>query len=261
MIDDPLFEQVVQAVRRAGELFSDRERAGQIKHKAATDYVTAVDVAVQEQLKRELAAITPDVQFMGEEQDNSSVDRSGRVWILDPVDGTTNLIHNFHHSAVSLALAEGGEVTMGLVYEPCAGDLWCARKGQGAFLNGEPISVSNAPTLGDALVSMGTNPGCREEGRRMLARMQALYDRCQDIRRLGAASIELCYLACGRVECYVEMGLKPWDYAAAMLIIQEAGGVVTNDAGQPLGPFDGGGVAASNGKVQDELIALLREVG
>ena len=146
---EKLLEQASQAVWEAGELFARRDMAGHIRQKGATDFVTQVDLEVQTMLQKRLAEIAPEVQFMGEEKDNSQVDLSGAVWILDPVDGTTNLIHGYCHSAVSLALAEGGEVTMALIHDPYAGELFTARKGHGAFCNGQPIHVSGAQHLSD----------------------------------------------------------------------------------------------------------------
>ena len=169
---EELLERVSEAVRRAGALFGDRELAEQIRQKGVTDFVTQVDLTVQEQLRGALRAIAPEVQFMGEEQDNSGLDFGGAVWILDPVDGTMNLIHGFRHSAVSLALAEGGEVTMALVYDPFADELFTALAGRGAFCNGRPISVSGAERLADALVDVGTNPSEREKADRILQRQR-----------------------------------------------------------------------------------------
>lgn len=257
-MNQELFEQVAAAVREAGKLFSDRALAGQVHRKDRTDFVTSVDLAVQEQLKARLAQLAPDVQFMGEEKDNSDIDFGGRVWILDPVDGTTNLVHNFCHSAVSLALAERGVVTMGMIYNPYAGELFTARRGQGAFCNGVPIHVSPARSLSESLCSVGTNPSCREQADQTFAWMRAVYDSCHDVRRVGAASIELCYVACGRLEGYVERGLKPWDYAAGMLIVREAGGSVTAEDGSEPSLSVGGAIAASNGSIHGELLSLLK---
>lgn len=257
MITDAIFDQVTQAVIRAGRLFADRDRAAQVRKKDRTDFVTAVDLTVQEQLKRDLALLAPDIQLMGEEQDNSGLNLAKRVWVLDPVDGTTNLVHDFHNSAVSLALAEEGQVTMGMVYNPYTQDLFSARLGHGALCNGQSIRVSPARTLAESLCSVGTNPSRRDQADQTFAWMRAVFDRCHDVRRVGSASIELCYVACGRLEGYVERELKPWDYAAAMLIIQEAGGVLTDEGGNSLSPFTGGTVIASNGHIQEELLALL----
>lgn len=252
-----LLEQVSQAVREAGELFARRDMVGHIRQKGATDFVTQVDLEVQTMLQKRLAEIAPEIQFMGEEKDNSRVDLSGAVWVLDPVDGTTNLIHGFCHSAVSLALAEGGEVTMALVYDPYAGELFTARKGHGAFCNGQPIRVSGAQHLSDSLVDVGTNPGERHLADRTFAWMRAIYDASHDVRRIGAASICLCYVAAGRLDGYVEGGLKPWDFGAGMLLVQEAGGTVTDALGQPLSLASPNTVVATNGRIASELLAVL----
>ena len=164
---------------------------------------------------------------MGEERYNTGLDWSRPCWILDPVDGTTNLIHSFRHSAISLALAEGGQAVFGVVYNPYTEECFTARRGGGAFRNGVPIQVSAVSRLEDSLLSAGTVPGQRELADAAFRQMRALYDRCQDVRRMGCASLELCDVACGRLEGYVELSLQPWDYAAGMLILAEAGGQVT----------------------------------
>lgn len=252
-----LEEQAVQAVREAGALLADPAAVRSIRAKSKTDYVTNVDVAVQEFLRERLAALAPDIQFMGEEQDNRPLDWSRPCWILDPVDGTTNLIHGYCHSAVSLALAEGGEVTMALIYDPYAGELFTARKGHGAFCNGAPIQVSGAQHLSDSLVDVGTNPGERHLADRTFAWMRAIYDASHDVRRIGAASICLCYVAAGRIDGYVEGGLKPWDFGAGMLLVQEAGGMVTTAEGAPLTLNGPSSVMAANGHIGPELLELI----
>ena len=135
-MDSSVLQQVIAAVKEAGRLLTDPNAVAEIRAKSVTDYVTNVDVAVQTQLKAKLAALTPDVQFMGEEQDNAGLDPHGAIWILDPVDGTTNLIHNFHFSAISLALYEGGQVVFGVVYHPYSDSCFTATRGGGSFLNG-----------------------------------------------------------------------------------------------------------------------------
>ena len=142
-LTDSLAEGAVQAVLEAGKLLTDPAAVQSIRSKGETDYVTNVDVAVQAFLRERLAALAPDVQFMGEEQDNTGLDWSRPCWILDPVDGTTNLIHSFRHSAISLALAEGGQTAFGVVYNPYTEECFTARRGGGALRNGVPIHVSD----------------------------------------------------------------------------------------------------------------------
>ena len=255
---DTLIEQAVKAVLEAGKLLTDPAAVRSIRSKSETDYVTDVDLAVQELLRERLAALAPDVQFMGEEQDNTGLDWRRPCWILDPVDGTTDLIHNFRHSAISLALSEAGQILFGVVYNPYSGECFTARRGQGAFCNGSPIRVSGADRLEDSLLCAGTVPGRRELADKAFCQMRNLYNVCQDIRRTGCASLDLCWVACGRLDGYVELFLQPWDYAAGLLIVNEAGGRITAPDGSPLSLCQGGPLLASNGKLHAALQSLLK---
>lgn len=256
--NDALIEQAVKAVRKAGALLTDQSAVQNIWAKSETDFVTNVDVTVQETLKAQLASLAPEIQFMGEEQDNSRLDWNRPCWLLDPVDGTTNLIHSFRHSAVSLALSEAGQILFGVVYNPYSGECFTARRGQGAFCNGSPIRVSGADRLEDSLLCAGTVPGRRELADKAFCQMRNLYNVCQDIRRTGCASLDLCWVACGRLDGYVELFLQPWDYAAGLLIVNEAGGRITAPDGSPLSLCQGGPLLASNGKLHAALQSLLK---
>ena len=253
-----LLRQAGRIVREAGARLEDRSLAAQVRAKGPTDFVTAVDTEVQERIRARLQALDGTIQFMAEEKDNAAIDPARPVWVLDPVDGTTNLIHGFRHSAISLALAEGGRVCLGLVFDPFAGELFTARRGGGAFCNGRPIHASGTVHLADSLCSVGTNPGRREEAGAAFARARRIYDRCHDIRRIGAASVELCYTACGRLDAYLEHGLKPWDYAAGWLILEEAGGRLTTwDGKAPSLAAASCAILATNGRIHEELLALV----
>ena len=249
---EPIMMRAIDAVREAGEvvLTSGIHR---VRAKGAADFVTDVDMAVQSFLSRQLAVIAPNVQFMGEEQDNSGIDPSRPFWILDPVDGTTNLIHGLRLSAVSLAYAEGGAVRFGVVYDPFRGECYSACEGRGASLNGELISVSSA------LAAAGTVPGYKHMADEAFRQMRLLYDSCQDVRRSGCASLDLCHVAAGRLDAYAELMLQPWDYAAGMLILAEAGGQVTAPGGAPLSLAEGGPLLASNGRLHGALQTILKE--
>ena len=259
ILTESLVEETIQAVQEAGACLSDPTAVHSIRTKGETDYVTNVDLAVQELLRERLTALAPDVQFMGEEQDNTGLDWSRPCWILDPVDGTTDLIHNSRHSAVSLALSEAEQILFGVVYNPYSGECFTARRGQGAFCNGSPIRVSSADRLEDSLLSVGTVPGRRELADTAFRQMRALYDTCQDVRRTGCASLDLCWVACGCLDGYVELSLQPWDYAAGMLIVAEAGGRVTAPDGSPLSLCQGGPLLASNGRLHSTLQTILKE--
>ncbi len=256
--NDALIEQAVKAVRKAGALLTDQSAIRNIWAKSETDFVTNVDVTVQETLKAQLASLAPEIQFMGEEQDNSRLDWNRPCWLLDPVDGTTNLIHSFQHSAISLALAEGGQIVFGVVYNPYSGECFTARRGCGAWRNGRFIHVSSVSRLEDSLLCAGTVPGRRELADKAFCQMRNLYNVCQDIRRTGCASLDLCWVACGRLDGYVELFLQPWDYAAGLLIVNEAGGRITAPDGSPLSLCQGGPLLASNGKLHAALQSLLK---
>ena len=160
-------------------------------------------------LQKRLAEIAPEVQFMGEEKDNSQVDLSGAVWVLDPVDGTTNLIHAFS-TARSRWLWRRMDKCPRCGIPSYTQECFIARRGGGAFQNGRPIRVSGTIRLAESLLSAGTVPGRRELADEAFRQMRALYDRCQDVRRTGCASLDLCWVACGRLDGYVELSLQPW---------------------------------------------------
>ncbi len=238
--------EVQRVVREAAKLFANRNAAHQIKEKGACDYVTAVDEAVQKFMQKELGKLYPQVQFMGEEGDNSSVDLTGLVWVLDPVDGTTNLIHDYQNSAISLALMDNKEVILGIVYNPFCDEMYWAEKGKGSFLNGDKISVSDAKTMSDSLISIGTSPYYKSEADKIFQTFTEIYKDCQDIRRCGSAALDMAHVACGRIEAYLEKHLKIWDYAAGTLIVREAGGKVLDYAGADLSMEPIGDVVAGN---------------
>lgn len=246
-------------VKEAGRYFFDADRIHHISEKSRRDFVTEVDTTVQEYLKKRLAKLLPQAQFMGEEQDNSHIGFDGLYWILDPVDGTTNLIHGFRHSAVSLALASGPEVIMGIVYDPYTSELFSAIRGGGAFLNGNPIRIGKEKTLSGSLVLVGTAPAHRELSDTVFRRIRRIYDCCLDIRRAGCASLDLCFIAAGRADAYYEEILQPWDYAAGILIAAEAGAAVTAVDGTPMPLQHGSSIAAAGPDLLQELRSVLTQ--
>ena len=224
--------------------------------KGPADYVTQVDTDIQGFLAKELGNLFPEIQFLGEEEGLHEMS-GDTYWILDPIDGTTNLIHDYQHSVVSLALYEKGEITLGIVYDPFREDVYYAEKGKGSFLNGTPIHVSDAETLAETIIAIGTSPYDRELAKENFERIQRVFTKSQDIRRTGSAAMDLAYVACGRTGGFFEPRLSPWDFAAGMLLVAEAGGRVTDFAGEPLNLLKRGSVVASNGKVHDELRRLV----
>lgn len=188
-------QRIISLVKETKGLITNREMATHVKEKGVADYVTQVDVAVQNFLKEELFKLDSGIQFLGEETGLQTMS-ADHYWILDPVDGTTNLIHDYHHSVVSLALCSKKEIVIGIVYNPYHEELFSAVKGDGSFLNGERIHVASASSLSETIIGIGTAK--RELAQENFARFLKVYEHAQDIRRLGSAALELAYTACGR---------------------------------------------------------------
>lgn len=250
------FNLVLEAVREAGKLLFDREGSQHIENKSPTDFVTDVDFAVQRRLEKVLRELTPEIAFVGEEH-AGAIDLERDLWLLDPVDGTTNLIHDMQQSAISLAYISEGRVMAGIVYNPFSGECYTAKRGEGAYLNGQPIAVRTTEHLKDALMGVGTNSGRRDFADDMFRWIRAMYDHCRDIRRLGSAALDLCYVAAGRYDGFAELILMPWDYAAGLLIVEEAGGRVTNFNGAPVSLDRESSIVASNTKLHEEILNYL----
>ena len=217
-------EALERIVKEAGEFFLERRLTSVASKEGHANYVTNIDCRVQAFLEEKLCGLLPGSGFIGEEKENQAL-ADGSTWIVDPLDGTTNMIHDYRLSAVSVALCKERKPVAGLIWQPYTQELFYAEAGSGAFLNGRPIHVSDIP-FGEALVAVGTAPYYEElEDDGMAAAVEFLH-LCADIRRSGSAALDLANLACGRHEIFYEMRLKPWDYAAGSLIVQEAGGCV-----------------------------------
>ncbi len=248
--------EIMELVKKTKAFVENREMASHVKAKGPADYVTQVDTDIQSFLCKELSRLAPQIQFLGEEEGLHEM--PGDVyWILDPIDGTTNLIHDYQHSVVSLGLYEKGEITLGVIYDPFREDIYYAQKGKGSFLNGNPIHVSLAGTLGETIIAFGTAPYDRELSAENFRHLEKVFGKCQDIRRTGSAALDLAYVACGRTGGFFEPRLSPWDFAAGMLLVTEAGGRITDLTGESLNLLKRGGVVATNGKLHGELLELL----
>lgn len=247
-------ELVKQIIIEAAEIFGSKESVAKIITKGRADFVTAVDVQVQQFMQEKLTALYPQIQFMSEELDNSAIDRENYVWVLDPVDGTTNLIHDYKRSAVSLALMKGGESYLGFIYNPYTKEMFHAVAGRGSFLNGEPIRVSEEEDMANSLITVGTAPYYKELAKENFALIEKLYGDCVDIRRTGSAALDMVDVACGRIEGYFEKRLKIWDYAAGMLIVREAGGEVCYFDGRKAAGGPVADVVAGNKVILEKLL-------
>lgn len=252
-----MLQTVINLVKETKAIIFSAGAAHNFKLKGHGNYVTAVDTGVQNFLQEKLSQLYPEIQFMGEEKNNEEIDFSGKVWILDPIDGTANLVRDFGQSAVSLALVENGIPIIGVVYNPFSNELYAAERGKGATLNGHPINVTCATRVADSLLAIGTCPYHKEMGKEIFASLYNVWMVAEDIRRIGAAALDLCHVAAGRADGMFEHILNPWDIAAGVLLVEEAGGLVTNINGGPIRLDRAQGVLASNGKIHDELLSLL----
>lgn len=253
------YDDITKLVASAKPIILDHELASQVTEKGRADYVTQVDYAVQAYMVEQLRRRDSGAQFLCEEGDHEALDWDRPIWILDPVDGTTNLIHGFQHSAVSLGLWNGSRLEYGCVYNPFREELFCAVRGKGAYLNGRLIHVSQADTLANSLIIVGTSPWDKTQTEDVFGTTKRIFRACQDVRRTGSAALDCCYVACGRADGFCERNLKPWDYAAGALLVEEAGGRFTDQAGQTFRPDRAADLTASNGLIHDQLIACLRQ--
>ena len=234
-----IINEISLLVKDCGKVIlnADREKMAIDIKSGVADLVTEYDKKVQGLLEIGLKKILPEAKFIGEEGSSDKLSDDGFAFIVDPIDGTTNFVKDYHISAISVALLKGREVVAGVVYNPYLDEVFSAIKGQGAFLNGKKISVSSQP-LDKALVLFGSAPYDKHLFKETLEILSEYFYMALDIRRCGSAALDLCSVACGRAELYFELVVSPWDFAAGKLIVEEAGGVITTFDGKPLS-FDG----------------------
>ncbi len=247
---------IQEIVREAGKIvLSARNIHEGIESKQGrANFVTQYDVEVQTFLINELSKKFPEAGFIGEEGDNEEV-KSDYCFIIDPIDGTTNFIYDYHHSAISVGLQYKGEMILGVVFNPYLDEMFHAEKGKGAFLNGGPIKVLDEG-LADGIVGFGTAPYYRDKADETFELVRKLFDKCLDIRRSGSAALDLCYVAAGRFVLFCEKVVCTWDYAAASLIITEAGGKISTIEGEKM-PFSiPTSVLAAGSKAFEEFFQL-----
>ncbi len=247
-----------EAAVRAGEI--QLEHYGQdvkIEKKGAIDLVTEVDHACEGAILEVIRARFPDHDIVTEEQDLARTG-SRHVWIIDPLDGTTNFAHSYPMFSVSIALAVDGGVVAGAVFDPLRDELFTAEKGAGAHLNGRRLKVTAEDRLIQSLILTGFPYDLHEKLVERLRPFIRVMARARAVRRAGSAAIDLSYVAAGRADGFWEAVLKPWDMGAGRLLVEEAGGRVTRFDGSPvsLGPDE---IMATNGVIHDELMAVLRE--
>ncbi len=249
--------EVIDLVKQTKQLIINEDLSNDYITKGRADFVTRVDFAVQDFLSKKLLELYPNYNFMGEEGEREKFDKNIPLWILDPIDGTTNLIHGYNMSAVSLALVENNEPIFGIVYNPFTEEIFTAQKGRGAYLNSKPIKVTQTATLSDSLAAIGTSPYDKELADKNFEIFKKLFLECQDIRRSGSAALDLCYIAAGKIDCYFERNLKPWDFSAGAVILQEAGGKITTIKNEKINFYENSDVVATNGILHNDFCGII----
>jgi len=250
----------IVAAKQAGTILLDcYEKPHHIQHKGYIDIVTEADLASEELILNALHHNLPGTKILSEESFSSYSNIPDEpVWIIDPLDGTTNFAHNFPWFSVSIAFHDKGKSQVGVIYCPIQDELFCATLAGGAWLNDQRIKVSEVELLQKALVATGFPYNVRENPDNIVAMLKAVLIHSQGVRRPGAATLDLAYLACGRLDAFWEVGLKPWDTAAAYLLVEEAGGTLSSFTGTPFSPFIPE-LLASNSLLHGDLIELLHE--
>ncbi len=277
LVDAELLTQVLdvatEAAKQAGDIILGNAGGAAVTELKANsrDLLTLIDPLCEKTIKETILGKFPDHDFLGEEDVPPGKEASAAaiqqklasgsdwLWIVDPIDGTTNFVHGMPLNMPSIAAAYKGQVVAAVIYDPHRDELFTATKGGGSFLNGSRITVGEQSQLGEAVVAMGSPPG--EESLAMsLVGVQALMPKVRTIRMLGSAAIMLAWIANGRLTAYWEYDLSSWDIAAGALIIDEAGGTFTDLSGIPF-ELTTRKIVASNGKIHDELLGVLNEAG
>ena len=254
----PMVNIAVRAARSAGNVitrYMDRLDTLTVETKGRNDFVSEVDRMAEREIIGVLRKAYPHHAIMGEETGTSGEDDEFQ-WIIDPLDGTTNFLYGVHHFAVSIALRHRGRLEVAVVYDPVRQELWTASRGNGAQLDGRRIRVTQRQDLNGALLGTGFPHKAPQHIDAYLGMFKALSQLAADIRRPGAAALDLAYVACGRYDGFWEIGLAPWDMAAGLLLVQEAGGVVGDFTGGP-GHFKSGNVVAGNPRI---FASIVREI-
>ena len=260
MLHSALINVMVKAARRAGRSLSrdlGEVENLQVSLKGPANFVSAADKRAEEMLYSDLSKARPGYGFIGEEGGTREGSDKTHTWIVDPLDGTTNFLHGIPQFAISIGLQREDTIIAGVIYNPATDELYIAERGKGAFLNDQRLRVAARKQLHDCVVACGLPHIGRGDHDLAGREMAALQPRVAGLRRFGAASLDLAYVAAGRLDGYWERNLKPWDMAAGIIMIREAGGIVSDiqTSGDPLLTGD---VVCGNETVHAELIRILR---
>lgn len=248
-----------EAARRAGKIILEQQGSALVSEKENNNLVTETDFSAQEMILEVIGRHFPQHSIIAEENDLAASSSAADLWIIDPLDGTNNFAHNIPHFSVSIAYARSGTVLAGVVYDPVRNELFSAARDEGAFMNNRPIKVSAASSLKESIIATGFYYDRGEMMRRTLNSIEKLFgENVHGIRRFGSAALDLCWVACGRFDAYFEYKLSTWDFAAGMLILEEAGGHCSDQKGRDLN-LDSTGIIVSNGKFHDAFLGVVSE--
>ncbi len=256
---ETVIEEAVNLVNEAGEMLLYNMEDKKVISKAGTaNFVTEIDIGVQDKIVRGLKEILPESNIIAEETAENKFSLGKYTWILDPVDGTTNLMYGFKYSAIALGLFLEGVSHAGIVYNPYLKEMFTAQKGKGAFVNKQQIKVTENKLLKDSLLTFGTSPYDREKADETFRITRNVFLKCRDVRRTGSAALDICNVAAGRMDGFYEMELQPWDYAGASIILEEAGGKITDWQGKSLDYISKTAAIVTNSYIHDELMVAIK---
>lgn len=259
MAASPLLNVMIAAARKAGRGlsrdFGEIEQL-QVSVKGPGNFVSAADHKSEDTLFKELSRARPGYGFLMEERGEvAGADKTHR-WIVDPLDGTTNFLHGIPLFCIAIGLERNGEIVAGVIYNPILDELYAAEKGGGAFLNNRRLRVAQRKTLTDCVISVGIPHRGRGDTNLFLSETKALIPQVSGLRRTGSACIDLAWVASGRFDAYYEYNLQPWDLAPGILMVREAGGIVTDAEGAPK-MLESGDIVAGNAAIHKALLATL----
>lgn len=252
MIDCSYIKEIVVSVK---DIFMKPVTDKEIHFKGIANIVTDSDIKVQELVIKKLNEKYPNVEIIAEEsKQDKVVDKNKAYFIIDPIDGTTNFKYGLNHSAISLAYLESGKVLYGIIYNPYTKEIFEGFSGKGAFLNGKRIYANKAKSLQESIVAFGTCPYKKEYAKEIFDTIYRIFMKSLEVRRFGSAALDMCYVACGRFDAYLEKELRIWDISAGYVIAQEAGAKVVKYSGEEFDTMEHSGIIVANEDLLKEIL-------
>lgn len=259
MIDEELLEKVINLAKEAGELIMGRKETGIIEKEGVSNFVTLTDIAISNFLSEKLPELLPGSKMISEESKDNAAFNDGMVWAIDPIDGTNNFIYGLGFSVVSIGLFIDGVPTMGVVYNPYRNEIYSGIKGKGAWWNGASIKVNNFTQLNQTMVMLETGSCHPRETNATFAPLKEIFRDCVDYRVSGCSAMDICYVASGKASAFFSELISIWDYAAAIVILNEAGGKATRWDGSALNHTQPGTILVTNALLHEEMLKRINK--